>query len=84
MFVDEQTLRSLYHYAELFVYPSLYEGFGLPLLEAMANDCPMAISNASCFPEIAGDAAAYFDPENMKDMREKIAGILQNGNTVSQ
>lgn len=78
MFVDEQTLRSLYHHAQLFVYPSLYEGFGIPLLEAMANGCPMAISNASCFPEVAGDAAAYFDPTDVQSMQTMIDNVLGN------
>jgi glycosyltransferase involved in cell wall biosynthesis len=45
------------------VFPSLYEGFGLPILEAFANGCPVILSDRSCFPEIAADAALYFDPD---------------------
>jgi glycosyltransferase involved in cell wall biosynthesis len=50
----------LYHYAVTFVYPSAYEGFGMPILEAYKADCPVMLNHASCFPEIAGDAAVYF------------------------
>lgn len=61
MFVSTNDLYSLYHYAICFVFPSLYEGFGLPTLEAMACGCPVLISNASCFPEIGGDVALYIE-----------------------
>jgi glycosyltransferase involved in cell wall biosynthesis len=70
---DDRQLCHLYRNAALFVYPSLYEGFGLPILEAFAADCPVALSNASCFPEVAGDAAAYFDPSDVLS----IAGVLE-------
>ncbi|AWK90284.1 glycosyltransferase family 4 protein [Azospirillum thermophilum] len=55
-------LARAYAHAEAFIYPSLYEGFGLPILESFANGCPAVLSNRSCFPEIAADAALYFDP----------------------
>lgn len=60
--VDDQNLNKLYANAVLFIYPSLYEGFGMPILEAFINDCPVCLSNTSCFPEIAGNAGVYFDP----------------------
>ena len=60
-FADTEELYSLYNHAEIFIYPSMYEGFGIPILEAFANGCPVILSRASCFPEIAGDAALYFD-----------------------
>ena len=60
--VDDQDLNNLYANAALFIYPSLYEGFGMPILEAFMNDCPVCLSNTSCFPEIAGNAGVYFDP----------------------
>ena len=50
----------LYHYAQAFVYPSEYEGFGLPILEAYKAECPVVLNQSSCFPEIAGNAAIYF------------------------
>lgn len=62
MNVTDEVLNNLYANALLFVYPSLYEGFGMPILEAFANDCPVCLSNTSCFPEIAGNAGVYFDP----------------------
>jgi glycosyltransferase involved in cell wall biosynthesis len=60
--VTEQELNNLYAGAIAFIYPSLYEGFGMPILEAFANKCPVCLSNTSSFPEVAGDAGAYFDP----------------------
>lgn len=56
---SDAMLYTLYNQAEAFVFPSLYEGFGIPILEAYACLCPAIISNTSCFPEIAADAAAY-------------------------
>lgn len=55
-----QNMLDLYHYAVAFVYPSAYEGFGIPILEAYKADCPVMLNRTSCFPEIAGDAAVYF------------------------
>jgi glycosyltransferase involved in cell wall biosynthesis len=63
--------------AECFVFPSLYEGFGLPLLEAFHVGTPVLCSNATCLPEIAGDAAIYFDPLDIRDMTEKMDLILR-------
>lgn len=57
-------LLNLYHYAIAFIYPSLYEGFGMPILEAFACGCPVLLNNKSCFPEIAGDAALYFESDS--------------------
>ena len=73
---SETGLRNLYHYAEAFIFPSLSEGFGMPLLEAMAEDCPVLCSNASCFPEIAGNAALYFDPYEIDDLYSQLERIL--------
>lgn len=75
-FVSEQELDNLYKNASLFVFPSLYEGFGLPSLEAMKRGVPVASSNATCLPEILGDAAIYFNPLNVDDIAEKIQKIL--------
>ena len=60
--VSDQVLNSLYKNALVFVFPSLNEGFGIPILEAFGNNCPVCLSNASCFPEIADKAAIYFNP----------------------
>ena len=75
-FVSEQELDNLYKNASLFVFPSLYEGFGLPPLEAMKRGVLVASSNATCLPEILGDAAIYFNPLNVDDMIEKIKKAL--------
>lgn len=63
---DEQ-LKQLYFHAIAFIYPSLYEGFGMPILEAFAYGCPVILNNASCFPEIASEAALYFDSNSNAD-----------------
>jgi glycosyltransferase involved in cell wall biosynthesis len=60
--VDDQKLALIYKKAYFFVFPSIYEGFGLPILEAMGLGCPMILSDASCFKEIARESALYFDP----------------------
>lgn len=75
-FANETALKALYENAVCFVFPSLYEGFGFPILEAFASKCPIAISNTSCFPEIAGDAAVYFDPYSQDDMTKKIDNLI--------
>lgn len=63
-FLPEQELPTLYSSAGLFVYPSIYEGFGLPPVEAMACGTPVIVSNRSCFPEVCGEAAMFVDPED--------------------
>jgi glycosyltransferase involved in cell wall biosynthesis len=75
---DEKMLKKLYRNAELFVYPSFSEGFGIPVLEAMQQGCPVALSNAGSFPEVAGDAAVYFNPNQVDDMAEKIKYLLDD------
>lgn len=74
----ETSMYQLYHDAEMFVYPSLYEGFGLPILEAMAAQCPVILSDASCFPEIAKDAGAYFDPHDVESMVGAMDKVLSD------
>lgn len=71
-FVSDEELPALYRAAKVFALPSLYEGFGLPVLEAMSYGCPVVVSNVSSLPEIAGKAGIYIDPENV----ESIAGGL--------
>ena len=72
-------MRNLYHYAIAFVYPSAYEGFGIPILEAFANDCPVMLNNASCFPEVACEAAIFFDINKRADFYEKFMAFYQSG-----
>ena len=76
----EHQLENLYQNAELFIYPSLYEGFGLPNLEAMANSCLVTCSNINVLKEVCGDAvAAYFDPNSPEDIADKIEKVLLLG-----
>jgi glycosyltransferase involved in cell wall biosynthesis len=76
VFVPENGLQNIYSKALMFVFPSLYEGFGIPILEAFASGCPALLSRTSCFPEIAEDAAMYFDPYSVNDMRQTMEKVL--------
>lgn len=77
--VSETELIHLYNAARLYIFPSLYEGFGLPPLEAMQSGTPVAASNTSSIPEICGEHnAVFFNPHDPKDMAEKIAFLYQN------
>ncbi len=77
-YVDELTLSSLYLNADLFIFPSLYEGFGFPILEAMKFSVPVVCSNTSSLPEIGGEAALYFNPYNTENIADTIEKVLQN------
>jgi glycosyltransferase involved in cell wall biosynthesis len=66
--------------ASLFVYPSLYEGFGLPPLEAMACGTPVVVSDASSMPEVCGEAAHYIDPEDESSIAEGMLTVLRDHN----
>ena len=74
--VDDSSLNGLYSDALVFVFPSLYEGFGMPILEAFANNCPVCLSNTSCFPEIAGDAGVYFNPYDRESILNAIEKVI--------
>lgn len=74
----DSELAGLYRHAEAFVYPSLYEGFGLPVLEAFYNNCPVIMSNASSLPEVGGNAACYFDPTSQQLIRDAIEKVISN------
>ena len=75
---NDAVLSNLYQFAEAFVYPSMYEGFGLPLLEAMHYGTPVLTGNTSSIPEVAGDAAAYFDPNEPESICEIMDGVLSD------
>ena len=75
---SDAILAGLYQNAKAFVYPSLYEGFGIPLLEAMSFDCPVACSSVSSIPEVVGDAGAYYDPTNIDDMCKTIEQLVMD------
>jgi len=78
-YVSDAQLEILYREARAYIFPSLYEGFGLPPLEAMARSCPVVSSNRASLPEILGSAALYFNPEDESEMLEKIWQILNEG-----
>lgn len=75
---DDKSLATLYSNALAFVFPSKYEGFGIPALEAMNCDCPVILSNTSSLPEVAGDAAIYFDPNDINDIKMRIESVIFN------
>ena len=81
--VNDQDLACLYSAAEGLLYPSLYEGFGLPILEAMACDCPVLTSNCTAMPEIAGDAAVLVDPLSEESIAEGILDLTRE-NTAAE
>jgi glycosyltransferase involved in cell wall biosynthesis len=83
-FVDERDLPSVYSGARLFLYPSLYEGFGLPVLEAMSSKVPVITSDVSSLPEVAGDAAVMINPYNEKDIFNAVENVLNNENLRKQ
>jgi glycosyltransferase involved in cell wall biosynthesis len=76
--IAEDHLPALYREAKLYVFPSLYEGFGLPPLEAMARNAPVVSSNTSCLPEILGSAAYFFDPRGISETADAIEKVLEN------
>lgn len=75
---NDELLCNYYKNALAFVCPSLYEGFGIPILEAMELSCPVICTNTSSVPEVAGDAAVYFDPSNIGSMRDALEATLFN------
>jgi glycosyltransferase involved in cell wall biosynthesis len=74
--VSDAALPTVYKEAEMFVFPSEYEGFGLPILESFACGCPVIASRASCFPEVGGEAMEYFDPYAPEDIAQAMARVL--------
>jgi glycosyltransferase involved in cell wall biosynthesis len=76
--VPESDLPNLYRLAEVFVFPSLYEGFGLPPLEAMGCGCPAVVSTHASLPEVCGEGALYFDPTEPQEIARVIQNVIQN------
>lgn len=76
--VSDQELVAFYNMASIFLFPSIYEGFGLPPLEAMACGVPVIAANASCLPEVLGDAPRYVDPHDPADLRKAVEEIMDD------
>jgi glycosyltransferase involved in cell wall biosynthesis len=81
---NDWILASLYQNAAAFIYPSLYEGFGIPLLEAMSLNCPIVCSNVSSLPEVAGNAAEYFNPYEPESMMTAIEKVVYSPNWAGE
>lgn len=77
-YLEEADVAELYRRCELFLYPSLYEGFGLPVLEAMSCGAPVVTSNVSSMPEVGGDAVVYVNPEDTFELYEAVTGLIEN------
>ncbi|HBE42542.1 MAG TPA: glycosyltransferase family 1 protein [Bacteroidales bacterium] len=75
---NDEALQRIYHDAQSFIFPSLYEGFGLPVLEAFSCHCPALLSNRSSLPEVGGNAALYFDPNDGESIRSAVRCVLDN------
>lgn len=83
-FVSDEELRSLYHGALALVYTPLYEGFGLPVLQAMASGCPVVTSHSSSLPEVAGDAAVLVDPTDPDEIAKGIKKVMKTGKQMKE
>jgi glycosyltransferase involved in cell wall biosynthesis len=80
----DDRLAALYCGAAALVYPSMYEGFGIPPLEAMSLGCPVICSNTSSIPEVVGEAGEYFDPVDTESMRDALEKVLQSKSRSEQ
>lgn len=83
-FVSDEELKWLYHHAKAYIFPSLSEGFGLSPLEAMAHGTPVVSSDATCIPEVCGNAAHYFNALKPQDIAEKVTEVLHNPTLAEQ
>lgn len=83
-FVSDSELAALYQEAQLYVFPSFYEGFGLPPIEAQAHGLAVVSSNSSCLPEVLADGAVYFDPNSEAEMLASIKSVLENPSLIKE
>lgn len=84
IFASDEDMAALYQHSIAFIFPSLYEGFGMPILEAFSNGCPVLLNNKSCFPEIGGDAALYFESEQGESNLPIIMDSIYNANQTTR
>ena len=78
LFIPDGAMGNAFSHAVCFVYPSRYEGFGIPILDAFSAGCPVVLSRSSCFPEIAGEAALFFDPDDKEDLQAAVASLCSD------
>ena len=83
-YITDDELDALFARARLLIYPSLYEGFGLPILEAMQSGTPVVTSKASCMPEVAGGAALLADPRSPEDLADKVRRVLEDNDLARE
>ena len=83
-YVEDNDLPAFYSASDLFVFPSLYEGFGLPVLEALACGAPVLASDRSSIPEVGGSVVEYFDPERLEDLVARVLELLENPERLGQ
>ena len=83
-YVDDEDMAPLYAGATSFIYPSLYEGFGLPPLEAMSCGCPVLASDIPVIREVCGEAVLYFDPYNVNDIKRAITQYLNESDVIKE
>jgi len=83
-YINEEELVHLYRNAKMFVMPSIYEGFGIPVVEAMVHGCPVVCSGVSSLPEIVGKAGVYFNPNDIEEMAEVMIQTLESQETLMQ
>ena len=81
---SDKTLKYMYQNAKLFVYPTKYEGFGLPPLESMASKCPVITTKGGSLYEICGDSVKYFDPNNDDELSDIIINIIKNHDLANE
>ncbi len=77
-YLEAEDLKKIYALATVFVFPSLYEGFGIPPLEAMASGCPVVSSNVASLPEVVGDAGILIDPKNARKIADSVVSLIEN------
>jgi glycosyltransferase involved in cell wall biosynthesis len=77
-YMEDNDLRALYALAKVFVFPSLYEGFGIPPLEAMASGCPVVSSNVASLPEVVGQGGLLIDPSNALKIADAVCSLLED------
>jgi glycosyltransferase involved in cell wall biosynthesis len=84
-YVPDEDLPALYRHAQLYVFPSIYEGFGIPILEAFHYQVPVAVANNTCLPEIGGEGVSCFDPFDVEDAKNCLLKLLNDQDSrVSQ